>query len=96
MLFFSHLILYCSASHAVLLDADAAERYGLHLHACLLSLPLHLDRKKHSVLLKGLSHEMNLNVWLVLGLNRGYILNFFRCSNDFLTQKLYFSRLKVV
>ncbi len=50
MLFFSHLILYCSASHAVLLYADAAERDGLHLHACLLCLPLHLDREEHNVL----------------------------------------------
>jgi hypothetical protein len=34
-----------------------------------------------------------LMTWLVLGQNRGrgYFLNIFRCSNDFTTQKVYFS-----
>jgi hypothetical protein len=33
-----------------------------------------------------------LQVWLVLGLNRGWIhfLKFFWCSNDFITQEVYF------
>jgi hypothetical protein len=32
--------------------------------------------------------------WLVLGLNRGRaIFYYFRCSNDFILQKVYFSRL---
>ncbi len=38
---------------------------------------------------------MNLafdDVWLVLGLNigRGHFFKFFRCSNDFISQKVYF------
>ncbi len=50
------------------------------------------------MILKGLSHEMDLDfddVWLVLGLNRGrgYCYIFFGCSNDFILQKVYFSRL---
>jgi hypothetical protein len=35
------------------------------------------------------------HVWLVLGLNRepGHWKKFFRCSNDFIMQKIYFSQL---
>jgi hypothetical protein len=52
------------------------------------------------LILKGLSHEMDLafddmyGYWLILGLNRGRpVLKFFSCSNDFKTQKVYFLRL---
>ncbi len=41
------------------------------------------------VYLKGLSHEMDL----AFDDMYGYFFIFFRCSNDFILQKVYFSRL---
>jgi hypothetical protein len=52
--------------------------------------------------LKGLSHEMDLafdDMCMVSfrpKLGTGPFLKFFRCSNDFITQKVYFSRLMQV
>jgi hypothetical protein len=39
--------------------------------------------------------DMHGHDWSVLGLNRGrgLVSNFFRCSNDFVVQKVYFSWL---
>jgi hypothetical protein len=46
----------------------------------------------HKELLKGLSHEMDLALMTCMASSRPI----FRCSNDFITQKVYFSRLMPV
>ncbi len=56
-------------------------------HLLSLSPPHTCRRQMHNVCLKGLSHEMDL------ACDDGAIFKFFRCSNDFITQTVFFSRL---